>query len=496
MRYILTLDVGTTAVKACLFTQTLALAGYSSEEYGLLTSGGTVELDPQRYWLACADTVRRAMRQAGATPDAVAAMAVTTQGETLIPVDRNGQALCDAVVWLDARASDQAQALSRALDPEKIYTTTGLPELTGQTPVCKLMWFRQRRPDIFEKTHKFLLLEDYLIYRLTGRFVTEMSLMTSTGYLDIRKGALWDEMLVEAGVRPCQIPQLLPSGVTVGPLTEKAAHALALCPGIPVVTGAMDQAASAIGAGNTQKGAVTETTGTALVVAATVTTPDFTAPQRLTVYRHAIEGRYLLLPFCPTAGIVLKWLKDTFFSAEASCAGQNAYVLLDEMARTAPAGCGGLTALVNFAGALTPELLPGAKGVFYGIGLDTGRSHFVRAVLEGVAYLLKDQVLLLERMGIPCQRVYALGGGARSDIWCQIKADVLGRPVCTTQLAETTSLGAAMLAGGAVGITERADSCRPVAAREYLPAAERVRVYQEGYGNYRALCRALAPGFR
>lgn len=246
MELILTLDVGTTSVKACLFDRRLRQTALTSREYALRTHGVCAEAEPQIYLDAAAQCILSLPAEARAR---VCAVALTTQGETLICVDRQGRALRPAIVWLDSRAEAQAARLAAVLDRQRFYERTGLPELSGALPLAKLLWLREREPEIWARTDKFLLLEDYLMLWLTGRAVTEKSLLTSTGYFDLQSDDYWDEALALAELDRTRLPQALACGSVVGPVLPELAETLGLPASACVVTGAMDQTAAALAAG-------------------------------------------------------------------------------------------------------------------------------------------------------------------------------------------------------------------------------------------------------
>lgn len=457
MKYYLTYDVGTTAVKTCLFDETLRLAAITNEEYRLETSpNGFVELSAEEYFLAVCRGTEGVLKKSGVAGSAVCAVGITTQGETLIPIDENGSALRKAIVWLDARAERQAAALAERFSPDAFYKITGLPEINGYLPLAKLVWLRENEPEVYRKTDKFLLLEDYLIFRLTGLTVTEKSLVCSTGWFSLQSDGYSAELLRAAGVDEGKLPQLTEPGTLLSaPVKAELREKFGFSDELRVVTGAMDQTAGALGAGNILPGRVTETTGTALAIGATVEAPNLDDENRVTVYRHVKKGLYLMMPFCMTAGMFLKWFKDGFCGeelAEAERRGVSVYDVLNEKAAAVKPGCGGLIALPYLSGSLQPHANPNMRAVFFGAGLDTDRAAFARSVYEGVAYMLRENLELLSRSHhLHVRELYSLGGGAKSALWRKIKADVTGVRVGLPAQTESTSLGAAMLCAAAAG---------------------------------------------
>lgn len=483
------LDVGTTSVKACLFTPEMELISCRVQEYALDARGGRVEARPETYLAAARDAMRAALAAApGHRPEA---LGLTTQGETMVPADARGEALRPFVVWLDGRAGAQAAALEARLGSQRFYETTGLPRLSGATPLAKAMWLRENGG--LRGAERLLLLEDYLLGWLTGRAVTEPAVQTSTGWYDIRHDRYWPEALEAAGISVRLLPACVPCGEKAGPLQREAAALLGLPEGIPVAAGAMDQTAAALAAGATEPGTVTETTGTALVMAACTETPAFPPEGRVTVYRHALPGRYLYLPIGNTAGMALRWFRDV--CCPDLVTGGEGYAALDREAAAVPLGCEGVTFLPFLAGAPDQDECPGARGAFYGARLSTTRAHLARSVMESAAFMIRDFLADLERLGCPAREVRSLGGGARSAVWLQMKADICGRAFRVPACTEAAAQGAALLAGWGSGMIARGEVPTPREAAAYAPTPALAARAEAAYRRYRRLYAALKPLF-
>lgn len=486
------LDAGTTSVKVCLFTPDLALLACTVQEYALHTWGMCAEADASLYLEAVQRGMARAL--AAAPGWTVAAVGLATQGETLVPVDKAGVPLRPFIVWLDGRAEAEARALSAALGADAFYRATGLPEPTGALPLAKLLWLQKHEPQLAARTCKYLLLEDYLLFWLTGRFVCEKSLATSTGWFSLQEDGLWGEALEAAGVGRGKLPELVECGAPVGPLQGEAARQLGLPAGIPVVAGAMDQTAAALAAGCVAPGIITETTGTALVAAACTDAPVFAEGHRVTIYRHALPGKFLYLPIANTAGMALRWFRDEF--CRDLPAGGAGYAALDALAAGAPCGCEGLVFLPFLSGSVDPDTCPGARAAFFGAGLATTRAHFARSVLESVAFLLRDFCAMLDGLGCPVERICSLGGGARSALWQQIKADACGRVFTVPACSEATAQGAALLAGWGSGLIPPGEMPRPAGPQAvYTPQPGNAAAYEVAYTLYKRLYEAVKPLF-
>jgi len=495
MKYLLTLDVGTTAVKAGLFSQALDAVAFSICEYELLTPApDQVELDPSTYWAGVCTAVRDTLAQSGVNPADIVALTCTTQGETLIPVDIIGNPLHNAVVWLDSRAKKEAKWIGRQVDRLLLYQCTGLPEINGYTPIAKLLWFKNNLPEVYRTTDKFLLLEDYLIYRLTGQQVSNPALMCTTGYLNIQTDGLYHDILNLCGLSAGLIPDIWPSGAVVGGLTAKASSELGLPQTVQVTTGAMDQVASAIGSGNISDDIVTETTGTCQGIAATVNKEMFTEWSPVTYYSHAVPGKLLKIVINQTAGIAYKWFRNEFCPDLVSD-GSDAFERMNMLAAKEPPLSRGVSMFPHMTGMQFPVVDEGARGVFFGVGLDATRGSFIRAIMEGVGYMLRES---LEKMRLSPARIISLGGGAKSALWCNIKASICNTSVQTLDNQETTSLGAAMLGGLAVGLFPDLNSAMGhlAAKDDFLPAAQDVKAYETGYAEYLKMYRQFAPLFQ
>ena len=500
--YLLGIDAGTTAMKAVLFDQEGHSLGQASQEYQLHTPApDRVELEPERYWAACCNCTQSLLAKTNVDPQAIAALAISSQGETLVIVDEAGEPLYAAIVWLDNRSQAEANEISAHFGVETAFQVTGQPEITPTWPATKILWLRRHQPHISKRVHKFLLLEDYLLFRLTGRSVADPCLLSSSLLFDIRRKTWWAEMLDFLGITPEQLPQVQESGRVVGRLTAEASHETGLWAGTVAATGGMDQALAALGAGNTRPGLITENTGGALAIVATLDEPIIDPQGGIPCHYHALPDTYYLLPWGQTAGMALRWFRDVFGAEEqreAARTGADAYDLLTAGAAEVPPGAEGLMALPHLMGAACPEFNPAARGVWFGVGLHHTKAHFVRAIMESVAYMLRRNVETLEALGIAVKEIRALGGGARSPLWNQIKADVLGVPVVTLTTEEQACLGAALLAGTAVGLypsPEDAAGKLVTLTDRYEPNSTVKPIYDHGYELYVRLYNSLEQLF-
>ncbi len=442
------IDFGTTSVKAALFDEKLQEIASFSEAYTVKTSGNIVELKPEKYWELLQNALSSIQKEAR-----VDCLAMDTQCETLILTDENGNAVRDAIVWLDNRATEEAEMINAQFGRKKVYERTGQPEITATWPAAKLLWVKRNEPEVWEKTKKIFLLEDYLLYKLTGEFVTEKTLQSSSLYFDIHTADWWTEMLDFIGVSREQLPKILDSGKYVGDYN-----------GIRVVTSAMDQVAGAIGAGVIKKGTISVMTGTTMAIyVPTDRVPAFDEDSFVPCH-YSFDGSYCLLSWSATAGMALKWFRDTFLQDVS-------FKDLDGLAEEVPVGCDGLTFLPYLCGSTMPKYNPDARGSFTGLTPEHTRGHFVRSIMESVACTLKSN---LDYLGEDVDEIRIMGGGAKSSLWCGMKADITGKRLTTLKNKETACLGAAILAGvGAGAFASVAEACRGIETdKAYMPSGK------------------------
>ena len=495
MRILLTFDVGTTSMKCCAFNEDFSMLASTTVEYALNTRGEhIVEADPGIYWDGMCKSIRT-LQEKGIDLKHVVSCGITTQGETSIVLNRELEPICPAIVWLDDRAESQAAQLAGQISLPTFYQTTGLPEIGGALPLAKLKMLLED-PQIKSQVYKILLLEDYLVFKLTGQIKTEHSLICSTGYYDIVNHRYCDDFLRLAGATQDILPEVLPCGTVAGTVTREASGQCLLPEGVPVVLTAMDQTASAVGAGNVASGIVSETTGTCLTVVATTEKPDFTTGVPLQYYTH-YDNKYLALAYNTTAAIIMKWFKDEFIAQTDECRNSplNPYDYMSQLAATIAPGCEGLTMLPHFAGKAMPNFCPNVRGCFYGMSLNTGKAHFIRAIMEGVSYMLRENLESFEKAGIPLQQIRSMGGGAKDTVWSGIKASVTGKTLVTTQTQESTSLGAAILSAKAIGIAQDIPALVnriTTLDRSFAPDPGQQAVYNRLYEKYLQLDRAIA----
>ena len=426
MSNLLGIDFGTTALKACLFNEKGERLASQSRQYQLITKGEFVEFDPEDFFKIFKDALENI-----ASRFTVDAMAIDTQGETLIVLDKHGKPLMNAIIWLDNRAEQQAKQMEERFGVKYIYERTGQSEIPAGYPAPKILWIKQNYPEIFAKADKFLLLEDYIIYRLTGKFCASRSLYTSSLLMDIHTGEYVEEVLDFIGITKQNLPTLHESGEIIGEYN-----------GIKISASAIDQIANVTGAGVIEEGIISDTTGTSLAVSALTTKfPPYYEGLKVSAY-YVRKGVYCLLMWAPTAGATLEWFRKTFL--------ENVHFsVIDKNAEDVGFGAEGLICLPHLCGTVMPENNSRVKGAFFGMTLKHQSGHFTRAIMESIAYTIKEYV---DYIGGDIKEIRSMGGGAKSEIWCNVKGGVLNRQINTLVENETACLGSAMFAGIGIGI--------------------------------------------
>jgi len=493
MNYILSVDAGTTASKIALFDENGKLIAISTREYTLITPTSlAVEIEADTLWSAFKEGVLDVLNKSKVSKDEVRALGISAQGETLIVIGKDSKPLRNAIVWLDNRAQEEADILSKEFDAKSTYKITGQVSIVPTWPASKIFWIRRNEPDVFRKAFKYLLVEDYLIHRMTGEFVAEGSLLCSTVYWNINTRKWWNEMLEELEITTDQLPEIRESGEAVGGLLPPIASELGLSSKTIVSTGALDQAAGATGVGNIHPGIFSENTGAALAICAPLDKLLFDPQGRMPIHYFVKPSTYMAHTFT-TGGMVLRWFRDNFCQEEkqvGSIAGIDPYDLLDREAQRIAPGSEGLVMLPHLQGAMAPEANQKAKGVFYGFTLRHTKAHFARAIMEAVACIVRRNMEVLDDLGIRVNEIRTLGGGARSRLWKQIEADITRRPVLTTENEEAACLGAAILAGKAVEMYRSIDEAcdRMVSIKDrFEPNSANFDVYERTYRHYMRL---------
>jgi xylulokinase len=498
---LLGIDVGTGGSKALLIDAAGAVRASALTGYPLSTPRPLwSEQDPDQWWSATVTSIRAVLETAGVSPANVAAVGLTGQMHGLVLLDGEDRVLRPAILWNDQRTGDECREIHDRLGADTVIRTTGKPALTGFT-APKVLWVRRHEPDVYGRARRLLLPKDFVRFRLTGVFATDVADASGTCLFDVTARD-WSETMIEAlDVPRSWLPQVTESPVPVATVSAEAGRLTGLPAGTPVVAGAGDQAAEAIGCGVVDDGAVSVTIGTSGVVFGATAACRHAPSGRMHTYCHAAPDLWHVMGVMLSAGGSYRWYRDTLGREEvrlAEASGADPYDLLNEQAASAPAGCEGLIFLPYLTGERTPHADPHARGAFVGLTLRHNSAILTRSVMEGVTFGLMDCLELAREMGLSVETVRVSGGGARSSLWRQMMADVFRAEIVTVNVTQGAAYGAALLAGAGVGVY----SSVPDAARTIVKPTGTTRpgpdveVYQRQYERYRALYPVLAPEFK
>src|SRR6266487_328851 len=509
MHTLLGIDLGTTGVKAALFSaedgHVLASAFI---EYPLMhPQPGWAEQDPADWWNATITAIRTCLVggvRHNIQPQDVKGIGLSGQMHGVVLLDKDYQVLRPCIIWADQRSDAQCRWMTEQVGAARLIELVSNPALTGFS-APKLLWIRDNEPAVFNRASVMLLPKDYIRYRLTGTIAMEISDAAGTCLLDVKQGVWSREVLNAIDLEPSLLPPVVAADAVCGTITDEVAALTDLVAGTPVAGGGADNACGAVGNGVVQPGLALVSIGTSGVVLAYASTPrvDTSGPvPRVHTFNHAVARAWYLMGVTQAAGLSLRWMRDNIGLPEYALerwTGQDAYEVLAKEAEQIAPGCDGLFFLPYLQGERTPHLDPWARGGWIGLTASHDRRHLIRAVLEGVALSLKDSFTILREQGLSLEQVRATGGGAKSPLWRQILTDVLGVELVTTNAHEGPAFGAALLAGVACGayhsIQQACDSMvRLVEHTEPRPEIE--QVYARRYETYRALYPALKPILR
>ncbi len=452
---ILAHDFGTTGDKACLYSDEGELLGATVVEYPTdYGRGGRVEQDPGRWWGAVAEATRRLFEETSASASDVEGVSFSGQMMGAVFLDGEGRPLRPAIIWADTRSRPQTDSLLGRIGMERGYEITG-HRLNPTYSLEKVMWVRENEPELFERTRTVLLAKDYIAYRLTGRLATDPSDASSTNAYDQRAGEWSEEILAAAEIDAGLLPEVVPSTTVLGGVTREAAAESGLLEGTPVVMGGGDGPMASLGAGvaSPEDGAYAYL-GSSSWVSLASDEPLLDPAMRTMTFDHVIPGRFVPTGTMQAGGASMEWVADLLVPGRA----EDRYERLVEAAGEVEAAEEGLIFLPYLLGERSPYWNPLARGSFVGLSKHHGPAHVTRAVMEGVAMNLKVCLDAFEEQGHPIDEVDAIGGGARSDVWLQVFADVWGKPVSRRSLVdEANALGAAVVAGVGVELFDGFD---------------------------------------
>jgi len=501
-RYYLGIDVGTSGLKTILMAADGAIVTGNVQDYPIFVpKPNWSEQDPKDWWRGTIKGIRAALRVSKVKPEQIAGIGLSGQMHGSVFLADGLEPLRRAILWNDQRTADQCAYIEKAAGGRrKLISMVANPALTGFT-APKIIWLRDNEPKTYKKVKHVLLPKDYIRLCLTGQYATEVSDASGTLLLDVRRRRWHSGLMKKLKLDPDLMPRCYESVQITGRINRFASKATGLPEGVPVVGGAGDQAAGAVGNGIVGPGILSATLGTSGVVFAYSNRPVFDPLGRVHTMCHAVPGAWCVFGCMLAAGGSLQWFRNNFARVEIAEARKkkvDPYELLIDQAQEAPAGCEGLFFLPYLTGERTPHADPYARACFIGITARTDRSAMIRAVLEGVTFGMKDQIEIMRKMGIKITQVRASGGGARSKFWRQLQADMYNARIVTLNVTEGAALGVAILAAVGTGAYKTVpQACgRIVKSVESLkPRAKLVELYDRNYQVFGKLYRELKEQF-
>ena len=490
---LLGIDVGTGGTRAVLVDSDGRVLIAATAEHAPMQAPriGWAEQSPEDWWSAARLAIQACLERGGTRAEEIAGIGLTGQMHGLVLLDRDNQVVRPALLWCDQRTEEECRRITEQVGAARLIELTANPALTGFT-LPKIWWVQRHEPQLWARVWSVMLPKDYVRFRLTGERATDVADASGTLLFDVAHRRWSKRMLEISSVDEALLPRVLESPEVSGEVDAEGARASGLREGIPVVAGAGDQAAGAVGMGIVAPGAVSATIGTSGVVFAATGKPVLEPQGRIHTFCHAVPGRWHVMGVTQGAGLSLRWFRDQFGTRAGS--GDDAYAQLTQEAARTPAGADGLLWAPYLMGERTPHLDPNARGALVGITAQHTRGHVIRAILEGVAFSLRDSLTLFREIGVPIESIRLGGGGARSAVWQQIQADVYGMPVELVEAEEGAAYGAALLAGVGIGHWDSVDAACEQAVRvagRVEPRAEAVARMNAQYGEYRKVYPAL-----
>ncbi len=490
------LDIGTTGCKAHVFSENLKLQASVSREYAVdIPHPQWAEQDAEKVWALAKECLREGVAKAGVS-DSVKAISLSVQGEAIAPVDASGKALRPMILGMDTRTNDQNRQLREVFAAGELFNHTGMPVHTSNT-LPKLMWLKEHEPQIWKSADKFLLYEDFIINKMTGTAVISKCLASRTQVYDLNKEQWSEKILNFLELDRSRLAEALPSGTPVGTMRQELSAELgfATCPIVSV--GGHDQACGALGAGLTKAGLAMVSTGTAEVVEVSMDSPhlnDSLYHGNMSVYLHTFPGLYVVMTLNQSGGFVLRWFRDNFCQYEQEIAQKQGGDAYDMVLKNASAEPSPVMLLPHLAGSGTPTFDTLSKGAVVGLTFATTKTDIAKAILDGLTMELLLNLEILKEGGIAINELRAIGGGAKSALWLQQKADITGIPVAAPEVTEAAGMGAAILAGVASGIFSDAASAidsHLTINKVYSPNQNIKSLYDERYELYKKFYPAV-----
>ena len=492
MQAVVGIDVGTGGSRAVVVGEDGRVSAAATVAHAPFASPRTAwaEQEPEDWWRASRAAIREVLAKSGTGAASVRAIGLSGQMHGAVLVDASGEVVRPAIIWCDQRTEAECQWLTQTIGAKRLLELTSNPALTNFT-LTKVLWVRAHEPEAWRRVRRVLLPKDFVRLRLSGEYATDVGDASGTLMLDVAHRRWSEEILDAAGLDGAMLPRLFESPEVCARVSSNAAADTGIPAGTPIVAGAGDQAAGAVGMGITKPGAVSVTIGTSGVVFAATDRPALDPGGRLHTFCHAVPARWHVMGVTQAAGLSLRWLRELLGLSDC---GDEAYEMMTRDAADIEPGADGVLWAPYLMGERTPHLDPNIRGALVGLAANHTRGHVVRAVLEGVAFSLRDSVTIFSELRLPVQRVRLGGGGARSALWREIQANVYGQPVETIHADEGAAYGAALLAGVGARFWPDVDEACDRLVRSSVaasPNAATADVMNERYEAYRRLYPAL-----
>lgn len=502
MEYLLGIDIGTSGTKTVLFDKDANTISSKTCEYPLYQEhNGWAEQNPLDWWQATIAGIKYVIKESKINPRDIKGIGLSGQMHGLVMLDSKGMPLRKSIIWCDQRTGKEVEEMNRLLTPEKLIDITANPALTGFT-AAKILWVKKNEPEIYKQCAHILLPKDYIRYKLTGEFATEVSDASGMQLMNITERNWSDEVLDTLGIKRELLGKMYESPDVTGEVHTEAAEETGLAVGTIVVGGAGDNPAAAIGTGIVSEGSAFTTIGTSGVVYAISDKVAIDQKGRVHTLCASVPGKWTVMSCTQGAGLSLQWLRNNICSQEvleAKEKGVDPYEIMTAMANEVPIGADRLIYLPYLMGERSPHPDPDCRGTFFGLSAIHERKHLIRAVLEGVSYSQLECVDVFREMGVNINDMMICGGGARSEMWRQMFADMYQCPVSTIKADQGGALGAAILAGIGSGVyNDLEETCKKIILKKstHEPINENSKEYQKYYSLYKDLYVTLFDSYK
>ncbi|MBQ9512503.1 MAG: hypothetical protein IJR58_04860 [Lachnospiraceae bacterium] len=490
--YVIGVDLGTQSMKGLLVDPNGKIVGEAHYEYDpIYPNPGWAEEKVADWKAALKSVIAQLLEETYVKPEEIGTIGFDTINDSIVVADKDGEALMNSIIWLDRRAEAETRAMGEKIDENKLFSLTGL-NLDSSHSAPKILWVRNNRPDVYEKAKYFYSVDSYMVHWLTGEVVVDYSVASSALVYNVAEKKFDEELCRLFDIDPGVMGALGAAEDVVGTIRPEIAAELGLAPGTKVIRGAGDEHTACLGCGLVKPGMVADITGTAEPVCAVAGKPVFdTIGHLVETHAHADQRWWLVENPGFVSGGSTRWFRDTIFRFDS-------YDYMNVASQKSPIGSNGVLFLPCMSGAMTPTWNGNARGTFTGLSLSHTMNDISRSVFEGIAFGLRDNIDRFEEIGIDVNSVYIVGGGTKSPLWCQMKADLLGKPMDCSANAEGAAIGTAMLAAVAEGTFADLDEAAAVMAQlgaHYEPNPANKAAYDEAYGRYQECYKAMEPFF-